>query len=88
MNITTIGVDLAKTSFSLVGTNKHGKVVLRKTLSRNKLMSFITQCPPCLIGLQPKILSRIYSATARSVGSERRIAPIRRIGTPHRAALL
>jgi hypothetical protein len=26
----------------------------------------------------------IYSAIARSVGSERRIAPIRRIGTPHR----
>jgi transposase len=41
MNITTIGIDLAKTSFSLVGTNKYGKVVLWKTLNRNKLMSFI-----------------------------------------------
>ena len=52
MNITTIGIDLAKTSFSLVGTNKHGKIVLRKTLSRKKLMSFIAQCPPCMIGLE------------------------------------
>ena len=52
MNITTIGIDLAKISFSLVGTNQHGKVVLRKTLSRNKLMSFIAQCPTCLIGLE------------------------------------
>ena len=52
MNSTTIGINLAKTSFSLVGTNKHGKVVLRKTLSRNKLMPFIAQCPPCLISLE------------------------------------
>ena len=52
MNITTIGIDLAKTSFSLVGSDKHGKVVFRKTLSRNKLLPFIAQCPPCMIGLE------------------------------------
>jgi transposase len=52
MNITTIGIDLAKTSFSLVGSDKHGKIVLRKTLSRNKLRPFIAQCPPCMIGLE------------------------------------
>lgn len=52
MNITTIGIDLAKTSFSLVGMNEHGKVVMRKTLSRSKLLPFIAQCPPCLIGME------------------------------------
>ena len=52
MNITTIGIDLAKTSFSLVGSDRHGKIVLRKTVTRNKLLSFIAQCPPCLIGLE------------------------------------
>ncbi len=52
MNITTIGIDLAKTSFSLVGSDRHGKIVLRKTVTRNKLLSFIAQCPSCLIGLE------------------------------------
>lgn len=52
MNITTIGIDLAKTSFSLVGTDKHSKIVLRKTVNRGKLLPFIAQCPPCLIGLE------------------------------------
>ena len=52
MNITTLGIDLAKNSFSLVGMDKHGKVVLRKTLRRNKLLPFIAQCPPCLIGME------------------------------------
>ncbi len=52
MNLTTLGLDLAKNSFSIVGTNEHGKIVLRKTLSRKKLLPFIAQCPPCLIGME------------------------------------
>lgn len=52
MNITTLGIDLAKNSFSIVGMNEHGKVVLRKTLTRAKLLAFIAQCPPCLIGME------------------------------------
>ena len=55
MNITSLGIDLAKNSFSLVGRNKHGKVVCRKTLSRNKLIPFIDQCPSCLIGMEARI---------------------------------
>jgi hypothetical protein len=42
MNITTLGVDLAKTSFSLVGMDKHGKIVLRKTLTRSRLLSSLS----------------------------------------------
>ena len=52
MNITTLGIDLAKNNFSLVGMNKHGKIVLRKSLSRTKLLRFIANCPPCLIGME------------------------------------
>ena len=52
MQFTTIGIDLAKNSFALVGMNSHGKVTLRKTLSRNKLLPFIAQCPPCLISME------------------------------------
>lgn len=52
MNITTVGIDLAKTSFSLVGMDKHGKVVLRKTVTRSRLLPFIAQLPPCLIGME------------------------------------
>lgn len=52
MNVKTIGIDLAKNSFSLVGSNTHGKIVLRKTLSRSKVLPFIANCPPCIIGLE------------------------------------
>lgn len=52
MNLTTLGIDLAKTSFSLVGMDQHGKVILRKTLKRAQLLSFVAQCPTCLIGME------------------------------------
>ncbi len=51
-NIKTLGIDLAKNTFSLVGMNKHGKVVLRKTLSRKKLLPYIAQLNPCLIAIE------------------------------------
>jgi len=51
-NIQTLGIDLAKNSFSLVGMNAHGKVVLRKTLSRKKLLAFIAQLNPCFIAME------------------------------------
>ncbi len=52
MNVTTIGIDLAKHSFSLHGVDGRGKLVFRKTLVRAKLMPFLAQQPPCLIGME------------------------------------
>ena len=40
MEIHTIGIDLAKTIFHLVGVNARGEVVVRKNCSRNQLLRF------------------------------------------------
>lgn len=50
MNVTTIGIDLAKNTFSLHGVDSRGQMVFRKTLSRGKLLPFLAQQPPSLIG--------------------------------------
>ena len=52
MNITTIGIDLAKTSFSVHGVDAHGKVMVHETLSRAKLLEWMAQLPACLVGLE------------------------------------
>lgn len=52
MNVTTIGIDLAKDTFSLQGLDAHGRPVFHKSLSRSKLSAFIAQQPPCLIGME------------------------------------
>jgi hypothetical protein len=41
--ITTVGFDLAKNVFSVHGVDAHGKTVLRKTLSRGKLIELMAQ---------------------------------------------
>ena len=52
MKITTIGIDLSKQSYSVHGVDAHGKAVLRKTFTRTKLLEFMAQLPPCLVGLE------------------------------------
>jgi transposase len=50
--ITTVGVDLAKSVFSVHGVDADGRTVLRKTVRRDKLMELIVSLPPCLIGME------------------------------------
>ena len=52
MDITTIGIDLAKNTFSLHGVDRNGKACLRKSVSRNKLLPMLATLPPCLVGLE------------------------------------
>ncbi len=86
MNLTTLGIDLAKTSFSLVGMDQHGKVVLRKTLKRAQLLPFIAQCPSCLIGMEAcsgaHYWGREFTKLGHKVGiiASKFIAPFRKGG--------
>lgn len=52
MDIITIGIDLAKNTFSLHGVDGKGAVGLRKTVSRKKLLSTLANLPPCLVGME------------------------------------
>jgi transposase len=52
MQITTIGIDLAKNVFQVHGANERGKAVLRKQLKRDQVAAFFANMPPCLIGME------------------------------------
>ena len=41
MNITTVGVDLAKSVFQVHGVDQHGKLVLKKQLKRSQVLPFL-----------------------------------------------
>jgi transposase len=45
-NVSTVGIDLAKKIFHLVGTDTTGKIVWRKRLTRHALVPFMAQLPP------------------------------------------
>ena len=52
MEITTVGIDLAKSVFQVHAVDQHGKVALKKQLKRSQMAEFFANLPPCLIGME------------------------------------
>ena len=52
MNISTLGIDLAKNVFYLVALDARHQVVVRKKLSRQQLFPYIANLPTCTIGME------------------------------------
>ena len=52
MEISTIGLDLAKNVFQVHGVDANGNVVVRKTLRRAQLLPFFASLPACLVGME------------------------------------
>jgi hypothetical protein len=52
MDITTLGIDVSKNSFHVIGTNRAGKPIFRQKFTRAKLAEFAANHPPCLIGME------------------------------------
>src|ERR671936_486472 len=50
--VTTVGIDLAKSLFTVHGVDVTGRTVLRRTVRREKLMELVAALPPCLIGME------------------------------------
>jgi transposase len=50
--ITTVGIDLAKSVFSLHAVDGAGRMVLRRTVRRDQLLGVVAGLPPCLIGME------------------------------------
>jgi transposase len=74
--ITTIGLDLAKNSFSAYGVNAAGKPVLQRTLTRAGVIRFFANLPPCLVGMEACASSEYWARTIESMGhTVRRIHP-------------
>ena len=66
MDISTIGLDLAKNVFQVHAVDASGEVVIRKTLRRSQLQPFFEKLPPCLVGAEPMDCQRRSSLKSRS----------------------
>jgi transposase len=52
MEITTIGIDLAKNVLALCAADGRGRVVLRQELRRTQVLKFFTGLKPCTVGME------------------------------------
>ena len=76
MNVTTIGIDLAKNVFQVHGVDSHGHTVLRKQLKRPQLLPYFANLPPCLVGMESCCGSHFFARRLESFGhTAKLIAP-------------
>jgi transposase len=75
MHITSIGIDLGKTTFHLVALGEHSKVLVRKKFSRAQLLVYTANLPSSLIGLEACAGAHFMRARLREQGHEVRLIP-------------
>ena len=68
MIITTLGIDLAKTSFQLHGVDERGHKVYGKSLTRAKMIEFIAKLPPCTVAMEACGSSHHFGRKFTSMG--------------------
>ena len=73
MNVTTIGLDIAKNVFHLVGADARGKQVLKKQLKRKQVLAYFANLPPCLIGLEACGGGNYWARELNKLGHEARL---------------
>ena len=73
--ITTIGLDLAKSVFQVHAISADGKVVVRRQLRRNQLHGFFAGLAPCLIGMEACAGAHYRARELARSGHEVRLMP-------------
>ena len=75
MQVTTIGLDIAKNVFQVHGIDAAEKVVVRKQLRRSQVIAFFASLPPCLIGMEACATAHYWARELRKLGHEVRLMP-------------
>lgn len=73
--ISTIGLDLAKTLFQVHGVTSEGYVVVRRQLRRSELLSFFGKLAPCLVGMEACGGAHYWAREIAALGHEVRLIP-------------
>jgi transposase len=75
MEMTTIGLDIAKSVFQVHGVDARGTVVLRKRLARTKVLAFFANLPRCMIGLEAGGGAHHWARELQALGHDARLMP-------------
>jgi transposase len=75
MEITTIGLDLAKNFFQVHGIDAAGAVIVRKALRRSQMLPFFSRLSPCLVGMEACGTSHYWARELIRMGHQVRLMP-------------
>jgi transposase len=75
VEVSTIGLDIAKSVFQVHGVDGAGAVVMRKRISRLKMLEFFAALPPCLIGIEACPSAHHWSRELQILGHTVKLMP-------------
>ena len=75
MQVTTIGLDLAKNIFQVHGISSDGNVSFNRSLRRAQLLAFFEKLEPCLIGMEACGSSHHWARQFQKLGHKVRLMP-------------
>jgi transposase len=75
MEITPLGLDLAKNVFQVHAISSTGEVVVRRTLRRAQVIAFFSKLSPCLVGMEACGTSHHWARELTGLGHEVRLMP-------------
>jgi transposase len=75
MQITTIGLDIAKNVFQVHGIDAAEKVVVRKQLRRSQILAFFEALPRCFVGMEGCATSHYWARELTKLGDQVRLMP-------------
>ena len=75
----TIGIDIGKNTFHLIGLDTMGAIVLRQKLSRNQVDIRLANMPRCLIGMEACVGAHHLSRQLKALGHDARLMPARHV---------
>src|ERR1700723_3073223 len=73
--VTTIGLDIAKSVFQVHGIDADGQVVIRRQLKRRYVLAFFEKLSPCLVGIEACAASHHSSRERQALGHRVRLMP-------------
>jgi transposase len=73
--VSTIGLDIAKSVFQVHGVDVGGAVVIRKRISRSKMLEYFGDLPPCLIGIEACPSAHHWGRELQALGHTVRLIP-------------
>jgi len=73
--VSTIGLDIAKSVFQIHGVDADGAVVIRKRISRPKMVEYFAALPPCVVGIEACPSGHHWSRRLQALGHTVKLMP-------------
>src|SRR5215468_10792541 len=73
--VATMGIDIGKNSFHVVGHDKRGAIVVRQKWSRGQVEARLANLSPCLIGMEACVGAHHLSRKLQALGHDARLMP-------------